>query len=537
MEFKHIYNILKPYKKQIAIIMVFATILAVIAFVSPFISEHLIDDGIVSLNVQTVIVFALLLVLLNVGSRIVEYAQRKTEIDINNALNKDLKTKVFEHAFRLKPKYYKDHGFFNMVSNAIYDVGIMLSITDESFLVLFVIICKIIGASVGLAILDWRLAILIAAMIPIKFGINIAIEKRAEKYGKDCMNKNKRYNQWLDDLLFGISDIKLLNLKKKKMEECEGLVEDINISQKRLSLVRAKSDLLFGSLEQLFINLIYIFGVYMIAGQSLTIGGLIAFVSFASYLLLPVNIVFTLRIILKEIKPSTESLKKFFSLEEEDYELETKVPSYLQQIEFRNVGFGINDKEILKDISFVVNKGEKVVISGDNGSGKTTILNLLLRFYEPTEGQILFDGASIDSFGIENYRDTFSVVSQDIHLFGGTIEDNICIKNKTDLSHLNREGMDFATDFISESEDGFDTIIGANGARLSGGEKQKIALLRALNSNARILILDEATANYDKQSDAMFNDFIMNNHDFDFYIIVSHRKEILNYADKVINIE
>ena len=86
-------------------------------------------------------------------------------------------------------------------------------------------------------------------------------------------------------------------------------------------------------------------------------------------------------------------------------------------------------------------------------------------------------------------------------------------------------------------EDGFETVIGANGARLSGGEKQKIALLRALNSDARILILDEATANYDKQSDAMFNDFIMNNHDFDFYIIVSHRKEILSYADKVINVE
>ncbi len=537
MDFKQLFIFLKPYKNQIAIIIVFAVILAVIAFVSPFLSERLIDDGLVLLNVQTVVICAIIIVILSIGSRVIEYIQRRTEIDINNALNKDLKTKVFEHAFRLKPKYYKDQGFFNIVSNAIYDVGMMLSITDESFLILLVIICKIVGASVGLAILDWRLAILIAAMIPIKYGINIAIEKRAEKYGKDCMDKNKRYNQWLDDLLFGISDIKLLNLRSRKMEECSELIENINVSQKKLSLVRAKGELYSGSFESLFMNLLYIFGVYMIAGRSLTIGGLIAFVSFASYLLMPVNIVFTLRIILKEIKPSIESLNKFFSMEEEDYELEEKVPPDLQQIEFRNVGFEINDKEILKDISFVVNKGEKVVISGDNGSGKTTILNLLLRFYEPTEGQILFDGVPIDSFGIENYRDTFSVVSQDIHLFGGTIEDNICIKNKTDLSHLKREGMDFATDFISEREDGFETVIGANGARLSGGEKQKIALLRALNSDARILILDEATANYDKQSDAMFNDFIMNNHDFDFYIIVSHRKEILSYADKVINIE
>ena len=145
MKFKQIYIILKPYKKQIAIIMVFAVILAVIAFVSPFISEHLIDEGLVVLNVQVVIVFALLLVLLTVGSRIVEYAQRKVEIDINNAINKDLKKKLFDHAFKLKPKYYKDQGFFNIVSNAIYDVGMMLSITDESFLILLVIICKKIG--------------------------------------------------------------------------------------------------------------------------------------------------------------------------------------------------------------------------------------------------------------------------------------------------------------------------------------------------------------------------------------------------------
>lgn len=539
MSFKDMLHMLKSYKSQVAIIVVLAAIISILTAITPFVSKKMIDEGLISVNMATVIFCAALLIALSIGGRFIEYAQKKVEVTISNSMGKELKVKAFEHGMKLKPSYYKDQGFYKTIGDALYDIGVVLGITESSFLTFFVIICKTVGAAVGLAILDWRLALCIAAMIPVKYAINLAMRKRAEKMGEKCMDNNKRYNTWFDDVISGIIDIKLWNLKDKKMQECDKLVEDMNESQKKLTLLHAKNELISFSVQNTIINLIYIVGAVMISGQTLTLGGLVAFISFSSYLLLPVDLILNMRIILKQIGPSINSLKEFFALEEENYKLLRPVQNDIQTIEFKHVSVKLGEKFVLKNLSFQLNKHDKLLIAGDNGSGKTTILNLLLRIYEPTEGQILFDGVPIGEYGVEDYRSKFSVVTQDIHLFKGTIDENICLDakefNSDDL--LNNTEYRFATDFIKKCKAGLQTEVGASGAKMSGGEKQKIALLRALHKKARILVLDEATANYDKQSDRMFNEFIRRNQDYDFYIIVSHRKEIVQYADKIVSID
>ncbi len=375
------------------------------------------------------------------------------------------------------------------------------------------------------------------AIIPLKVWLNIIIRKQAEKKGKQLMDDNKDYNAWFSNILSGVIDIKLWNLEKKIIGEYAGHVQAINESSKRLSLMSAMNLFLTTGLELFLMNAMYIVGALLIMNDQLTFGGLIAFITFASYVLSPVNIVMDLRIILKQIAPSVEGIKRFNELEEENYGASLPPAGKISAIEFKNVSVSLGGRDILKNLNLKINRGEKGAIVGDNGSGKTTIINLLLRLYEPTEGEILMDGIPITEYSIEDYRRKFSVVSQDIHLFQGTVKSNITFDNQADIDFVRDEQLKFCTETIEGWDNHYETQVGSEGTKLSGGERQKIALLRALHRKSEILVLDEPTSNYDKESDEEFNRYIQENTDYDFYFIVTHRKGILSCVDKVLVLE
>lgn len=175
-----------------------------------------------------------------------------------------------------------------------------------------------------------------------------------------------------------------------------------------------------------------------------------------------------------------------------------------------------------------------MALVGENGSGKTTLINLLLRLVEPTTGKILIDGVDIKLYDINEYRRLISTVMQSVHLFSGTIEKNIFISGNSMVENINNN---FAMNFIQDFPEGLKTNVGVTGKKLSGGERQKIGFLRAINRKAKILVLDEATSNYDYQSEQEFNYFVKEDSSFDFYFIVTHRKDILTMVDKIIYIK
>ena len=356
---------------------------------------------------------------------------RKQEIDITNDLGKKMKAEAFEHGLKPKPHYFKEHGFYNTVSDALYDITAILQITNNSLLTIFVIVCKCAGAMAGLVVLDWRLSIFVAAIMPLKVWLNVVIRKRAEKHGKQAMDDNKGYNSWLANILSGIVDIKLWNLEKKTSAEYTNHVNAINESSKKLSL-----------------------------------GG----------------------------------------------------------------------RDILKDFNLRVGRGEKVAVSGDNGSGKTTVVNLLLRLVDPDSGEILMDGVPVKDYNIEEYRQKFSVVTQEVHLFNGTVGENITLGKSAGEDMGSNSRLKFCTEAIENWEGRYEAQVGSEGAKLSGGERQKIALLRALHRKSEILVLDEPTSSYDKESDEGFNRFIQESDDYGFVFIVSHRKGIASYVDKVVEL-
>jgi len=284
-------------------------------------------------------------------------------------------------------------------------------------------------------------------------------------------------------------------------------------------------------------NALYILGAVLIAREWLTYGGLIAFISFAAYVLSPVNIIMELRLIFKQITPNVEGLKRYYEFEEESYDASLSMSTKTKAIEFKNVSVNLGGRSILQDFNLTVSRGEKVAIVGDNGSGKTTIINLLLRLLEPDKGEIFMDGVLITEYNIEEYRRKFSVVSQDTHLFKGTIKDNIVLDEESSHDADADDRLKFCTEVIEGWEHQYDTDVGSEGVKLSGGERQKVALLRALNRKTDILVLDEPTSNYDIESETEFNRFILEDMNYGFCFIVTHRKDILINMDKVITVE
>jgi ATP-binding cassette subfamily B protein len=538
MTFKSALKMLKPYRARMMAIMALALIISGISAIAPFVSRKMLDDGLLQAQTRTVVSLVLLLILLQVGSQLIEYLQRVQEIKITNDIGEKMKTDVFEHGLKLKPHYFREQNFYKTVSDALYDVSHIMNITNNSFLTFFVIICKFIGAIIGLVILDRRLAIIIIAIIPLKAWLNIVMRRRAEKHNRRVIEDNKNYSRWFSNIISGVVDIKLWGLERKTIKEYSEHIKTINESSKRLSLMTAKNSLFSSSIEYIWVNALYILGAFLIAGDKLTFGGLIAFITFAAYVLGPVNIIMDLRIIMGQITPSVESIKRFYELEEENYSASLPLNDKIETIEFKNVSVFLGGKSIIKNINFKINSGEKVAIIGDNGSGKTTLVSLLLRLHEPTDGEILVNGISISEYGIEDYRRKFSVVTQAIHLFNGTIDENIDLDRKKNVSSVKKyKHLDFCVETIESWDDGYETQVGSEGAKLSGGERQKIALLRALNRQSEILVLDEPTSNYDKESDEEFNRYIQENNDYNFYFIVTHRQKILSGMDRVILLE
>lgn len=536
MYIKQIKSYLKSYKSQIVLIIVLSLGVSLTTAVAPFVTQRLIDNGLIAKEIYTVISCVAILIGFCISNQIMVYAQRIIEINISNDLGKELKLKALNHGMKLKPAFFKGQGFYKIISDAVFEISQVLHITQENFLTLVVVLFKTVGASVGLIILDWKLAIFIGALIPLKILINNNFAKKSKIFGEKNLEENKRYHGWFQDVIGGIVDIKLWNLYSIKNREYEEIISRINLADKNLILNSSKETMFTNFIQDFFLNAIYIIGAFFIIQSELTIGGLISFISFSGMLLAPVNIILQLRLILNQIKPSLASLEEYFNLEEETIDSLLHVDNVIQKIEFKDICVSFDGKDVIKNLNIVVNRGEKIALVGDNGSGKTTFLNLLLRLCEPTDGTILINDTPINQFDIEDYRGLFSVVTQDIHLFNGTIKDNVLLKgDKDEVDCISEYG--FCVDFIHEWENGFLTDIGVEGTKLSGGEKQKIALLRALNNKAKILILDEATANYDHESEMQFIQFVKANHDFDFYFIVTHRTDVLNCVDKIIKLK
>lgn len=525
-------EILKIYKKYIFQICICLVTVSILNFFQPLIIREITDKGMLEKNMKDIIVFSVLLLLTYTVMQGVDLIQTSLFVRVRNKLWGKLYDKVYQKLSRLPLTYYFEKDSAEIIGTIESDINSVSSVADEMTAFSVAAILQIVGGMAVLFMLNWKLAFLVVFLIPVKCVIVNILSKQKEKQISGMIENNRAFFAWMGDCISGIREMKLWNLFFIKQKQFEQLQKKMMCSYKDNMLLDQWRVFLIAVSDMLLHAGLYILSGAMIIQGEFTIGGAFAFLSYSGDVTSPITSLISIRYYFAQILPSARRLVDFLELEEEYVQTEDRVETKQESaaiLEFSDVWFGYNQEEmILKGIHFQADKGDKIAIIGDNGSGKSTILDLAAGFYRPNAGVIRIQGVPLNQMGAWEIRSKISVVSQKSYLFQGTVEENINIGEDA----LETEVIDVCHKSGVCCSNLKETI-GHDGAALSGGEHQKIALARALLKKADILFLDEANASLDVGADAILCDLLKNNINHKTVIFVTHRQELLQAADKI----
>lgn len=530
---------LLPYKREFLVVGLTLVLSTVIGFLQPLVIQRITDSGMMQRDMAVILSSALLLALLVLGNQAIDLLQTRIFADVHNASYYAIFHQVFEKLLHLKKSYFEDKNSAEILSFLQMDVSQVSSVTDRYTVLSVSYVFRIVSGLIGLFLISWKLALIVLCMVPVKFLLVRGLSKRQEQAMDEMIESSRDFSRWFGDDLNGVDEIKLWDLFQSRDQVFREKQEKVLGVQKRTTMIGGWNSFWEMLLEWSVTILLYVLGGWLICAGSLTIGAVFAFVSYSAYVTGPLSALINLKMYFARIFPSARRLFRFLDMETELDAGTSPLKGWLPKLEFRNVEFWYEEERpILQGVTFSVEPGEKVAIIGQNGSGKSTILNLLLRFYEPKAGQILADGVDVQDISLEEYRGLFSVVSQEPYLFLGNILENVDLQGDADpdqlAAALRASGVESYLPRLPEKER---TQIGRNGARLSGGEKQKLAVARALLKDASVVILDEATSGFDVESDAYLHDVILHQMQGKTVIMITHHYHNLEGMDQVWRLE
>lgn len=533
--FKYIFKQLKVYKFKIIIIFFCMLIIAILGVISPLLQEKLFDKGIMARSMDDVIWYTILLAVIFIIEKIFDFIQFVQSEYINKQLPYTLLYDTICHSLDLKISYYKDNNFSKIINNTYKDISEITEIVNTSILESLISVFKIIGGIIGLFIINWKLTIFILMVIPIEVLVSSIFSNKRQKLNEKMLKYNENFAVWLSETFNSMEILKLWSLQNRRRKEFINLQAEMIKTETKMDYLDTYSDVASSTINIIFTYGLNLLGAFFIFGNELTVGGLFAFSAYSVYVMQPMAILASIIYKFSSGYPSIERFLKYFQNEVESEEGVALIDASINSIVFDNVIFGYENKEpILNGVSFDIKQGEKVAFIGCNGSGKSTILNLLLRFFMPDFGEISINGTKIQEFSLGEYRKLFSVMNQNLFLFEDSIKNNINIENELSDSEI-KKYLDLlnAKDFITSLPEGINTRVGYNGTKLSGGEKQKVVLARTLCRKAPILILDEATASFDINAEKQFDKYINETNRYEIIMVVSHRVDILKVMDKI----
>lgn len=536
----NLYKDINLPKSKILLSLISITLIAVLSFFQPLVIKDITDSGLILRNVSVITSSVLILLLIVLSSQLIAVYQAQCFATIHSQVKIGLLDRALSKLLRLKLDFFTFRDTAEITNSLQTDIEQVASIVDSSFVYTATGFTRVLSGLVGLSFISWKLMLVVMLFVPIK----ILLVKRFSKYRQSQTSMRiKEFRTFFSkfgDTLNGIKEIKLWNLYKIKSQEVITQYKKIVRLNEKGVYTNALKSFFDTLLEWSLTGILYILGGFLLIKGELSVGSLVAFLTYSSYVTIPISSIINIRYHLAQIYPSAIRLCDFFCEEEEQINEFKKYESITTnlEIEFNNVSFGYAPHEtVLDHANLVIPTGTKIAVIGANGSGKTTLTNLLLRFVSPSYGKITIGGVNIADFELTKYRDLFGVVSQESYFFCDTILNNI------DLTHLKPLCQSVTALYKSDSEsfvknlpDEFDTRVGHNATTLSGGQKQKLSLARIIIKDAPIIILDEANSGLDIDSNRNLQKILTQEFAHKTVIMITHRLENLKYMDDVYQI-
>ncbi len=454
----------------------------------------------------------------------------------------ELTLKVYDKYQTLSMRYYQDKQTGQLMSRMVNDTRLLEVLIAHSLPDLLSNILIIIGVTVMIFLINPLLAALTLVPVPFVLMVSSLFSKKVAPLFRINQEVLGDLNGVLQDNLSGMKEIQAFgkeDYEHSKMQDNTKYYSFVNIRANKANAIFHPSVEFLTSLGTVIV--VGVGGLLAMKGQIL-VADIVGFFVYLSLFYQPLAVLARL---VEDVQTSLAGAKRVAEVLDSESEIkESPEARELTNIEgniaFENVSFDyINGEHVLKDISFTAKKGEMVALVGPTGVGKTTIVSLLERFYDPLSGRITIDGNDIKDVTLHSLRSNVSLVLQDIFLFNGTIEENIAYG----VEHYTRESIVAAAktacadEFISKMPKGYDTVVGERGVRLSGGQKQRIAIARAVLRNTPVLILDEATSSVDTETESVIQKAIENLMGDRTIIVIAHRLTTIMRADNIIVLE
>jgi ATP-binding cassette subfamily B multidrug efflux pump len=536
---KRLLAYIKPYKKYVILAIIFNIFVAVLNAVGPLITKIAVDDYIGKSNYKGLLYISLLLVGLLILQATIQYFLTYATQYIGQKALYDLRTKIFNHIQTLAPKFFDRTPIGRLVTRATNDVEALGELFSSGIVMVFYDVFSIVSILVFMFIMDISLSLVTLSVLPVLFYGTFLFRKKARENYRDVRLHLARLNSYMQEHVTGMSVIRIFNKQQDEFKKFSAINDDYRKTNIKSVFYYALFYPGVELLSSIAVGLIIWYGGGEVIHNSLTVGVLFAFIQYTEMFFRPIRDLSEKYNIMQTAMASSERIFKLLDNKTfiKDPDSPVKINNVKGSIDFKNVWFAYNSEDyVLKDINFSINPGETIAIVGHTGAGKSSIINILTRFYDINKGSILLDGVDISHLDKSGLRKHISLVLQDVFLFSGTIESNINLNNPDISFETVKKAAETvgADKFIDELPNKYKEEVKERGATLSVGQKQLISFARALAFNPKILILDEATSSIDTETEYLIKQAIEKLLVGRTAIVIAHRLSTIQNADKII---
>ena len=459
---------------------------------------------------QTLILIIPILIIIAFATKGISlYLAKSTMIGVGEEVKKILQEDMLKSFISADTQFIENKHTGKYISNLTFDVGMITSLLTNALLNLFKDFLTLIGLLAVMFYQNWKLSIVAIIMIPLASAMARSLGKRMGKVTTEATEKSALLTTYLVEIFKNHKLIKIFQTEEYENKRAKKYINELKEKSRKIGIIFVRTTPIMETLTGIMIALLIYYSGKLIANNEIDINNFFSFLAAMMLADQPVRSLATLNIgvnqglaAAKRILPIVDNKNKITDNKEDDYLKLSK-----GTIEFKNVSFRYNDTNegpTLKSVNLKIEGEKMTALVGHSGAGKSTIMNLIPRFYDSTSGSILIDEKSIYKTKISSLRQNISLVSQDTTLFDDSIKNNIAYANQNanEEEIINAAKLSFADEFINKLPNKYDTIIGENGIRLSGGEKQRLSIARAMLKDSKIILLDEATSSLDSETES-----------------------------------
>ena len=546
---KNILSLLKDYRLKLAATFVCAVISTLFSIASPLLigmATTTIFNGINAImhntgtmNFNRLFMLLTTAVVLYVVSAVFSYLQSWFLIDISTGISYNLRKRLMDKIMMLPLKSTDENRRGDILSRITNDIDSLQTGITQAFLQLMTAVITIIGVFIMMLTINLWMTLATVVLVPVSFIVIRFITKHSQSYFLKQLVYKGSLNSQIEETFTGHDIIRVFNQEDTEMEKFEKDNDNWFSHEWKSQFFSSLNGPLMNFISNFAYVVIAVLGAIFVVQKAIAVGDILAFFQYIKNFTQPIQQITRVMNLVQTAMAASERIFEFLDYENEENTSDVKITTFKNEISFENVSFGYDSEMIIQNLSFTVRKGEKIAIIGETGAGKTTIVKLLMRFYDVSSGEIKIDGVNINEYDKNSLRRLMGMVLQDSWLFSDTIANNIRYGKlkATDSEIRDVSRKVHADSFINHLPDNYNNVLNEDSDNISHGQKQLLTIARTILADRQILILDEATSSVDTRLEKLIQQAMDTLTDDKTSFIIAHRLSTIQNADKIIAIE